>query len=89
MYLQRFGHNDSVSEKVEGRIEFPLSINMLPFTTDPDSKGVDTSLYMYDLTSAVVHKGKLDAGHYYVYCRRGDQVRTGRSSHYVDCCYHC
>lgn len=48
---------------------------MLPFTTDPDSKGIDTSLYMYDLTSAVVHKGKLDAGHYYVYCRRGDQVR--------------
>lgn len=29
---------------------------------------------MYDLASAVVHKGKLEAGHYYVYCRQGDQV---------------
>jgi ubiquitin carboxyl-terminal hydrolase 22/27/51 len=64
-----------VSEKVEGKVDFPLSINMLPYTTKPNAK-VDKSKYMYDLASAVVHRGKLDAGHYYVYCRQGEQVRS-------------
>lgn len=72
MQLKRYEHTFSVSEKLEGRIDFPLSINMLPYTTNPDSR-VDKSRYIYDLSSAVVHKGKLDAGHYYVYCRQGDE----------------
>ncbi|KAL6239112.1 hypothetical protein BDW75DRAFT_199647 [Aspergillus navahoensis] len=72
MQLKRFEHTFSVSEKVEGRIDFPLSINMLPYTTNPNTC-VDKSRYTYDLSSAVVHKGKLDAGHYYVYCRQGDE----------------
>ncbi|THC91464.1 hypothetical protein EYZ11_009072 [Aspergillus tanneri] len=72
MQLKRYEHTFSVSEKLEGRIDFPLSINMLPYTTNPQPR-VDKSRYMYDLLSAVVHKGKLDAGHYLVYCRQGDQ----------------
>ncbi|OJJ40307.1 hypothetical protein ASPWEDRAFT_166387 [Aspergillus wentii DTO 134E9] len=73
MQLKRFEHTFSVSEKVEGKIDFPLSINMLPYTTNPHTQRIDKSRFMYDLSSAVVHKGKLDAGHYYVYCRQGDQ----------------
>jgi ubiquitin carboxyl-terminal hydrolase 22/27/51 len=46
---------------------------MLPYTTNPDT-AVDKSRYIYDLSSAVVHKGKLEAGHYYVYCRQGEEV---------------
>ncbi|RAL03790.1 putative ubiquitin C-terminal hydrolase Ubp8 [Aspergillus ibericus CBS 121593] len=72
MQLKRFEHTFSVSEKLEGKIDFPLSINMLPYTTVPHAR-VDRSRFMYDLSSAVVHKGKLDAGHYYVYCRQGDE----------------
>ncbi|PWY88442.1 ubiquitin carboxyl-terminal hydrolase [Aspergillus heteromorphus CBS 117.55] len=72
MQLKRFEHTFSVSEKLEGKIDFPLSINMLPYTTRPHAK-VDRTRFMYDLSSAVVHKGKLDAGHYYVYCRQGDE----------------
>lgn len=67
-----------MSEKVEGRIDFPLSINMLPYTTKAHQKNVNPSKYVYDLASAVVHKGKLDAGHYYAYCRQGDQVGSSR-----------
>ncbi|KAL1975030.1 hypothetical protein VTN31DRAFT_5234 [Thermomyces dupontii] len=73
MQLKRFEHTLAVSEKVEGRIDFPLSINMLPYTTKAHQKNVNPSKYVYDLASAVVHKGKLDAGHYYAYCRQGDQ----------------
>ncbi|CEN59638.1 Putative Ubiquitin C-terminal hydrolase Ubp8 [Aspergillus calidoustus] len=72
MQLKRFEHTFAVSEKLEGRIDFPLSINMLPYTTNPDT-AVDKSRYIYDLSSAVVHKGKLEAGHYYVYCRQGEE----------------
>ncbi|KAL4791199.1 hypothetical protein BDV19DRAFT_313846 [Aspergillus venezuelensis] len=72
MQLKRFEHTFTSAEKVEGRIDFPLSINMLPYTTNPNTT-VDKSRYTYDLSSAVVHKGKLDAGHYYVYCRQGEE----------------
>lgn len=71
---QRFGHSEAVSEKLEGRVNFPLSINMLPYTTKPNSQKVPKSKYMYDLSTAVIHKGQLDTGHYYAYCRQGDQV---------------
>ncbi|EEH22268.2 hypothetical protein PABG_04479 [Paracoccidioides brasiliensis Pb03] len=74
MQLKRFEHTLSVSEKVEGKVDFPLSINMLPYTTRPySSTPANNSGYIYDLSSTVVHKGKLDAGHYYVYCRQGEQ----------------
>lgn len=71
---QRFGHSEAVSEKLEGRVNFPLSINMLPYTTKPNSQKVPKSKYMYDLSTAVIHKGQLDTGHYYAYCRQGEQV---------------
>jgi ubiquitin carboxyl-terminal hydrolase 22/27/51 len=73
MQLKRFEHSSAVSEKVEGRVDFPLSINMLPYTTHRHREDLDKSKFIYDLSSAVVHKGKLDAGHYYVYCKQGDQ----------------
>ncbi|EAL89111.2 ubiquitin C-terminal hydrolase Ubp8, putative [Aspergillus fumigatus A1163] len=73
MQLKRFEHSSAVSEKVEGRVDFPLSINMLPYTTHRHREDLDKSKFVYDLSSAVVHKGKLDAGHYYVYCKQGDQ----------------
>jgi len=66
---------ETVTYVVEGRIDFPLTLNMLPYTTKANQRRArtDQSRYMYDLASAVVHRGKLDAGHYYVYCRQGDQ----------------
>lgn len=79
-WFQRFEHKSkassklSFSDKIEGRIDFPLSVNMLPYTTNPNSQRVDKSKYWYDLSSAVIHKGKLESGHYYAYCRQGDQV---------------
>ncbi|KAF7125194.1 hypothetical protein CNMCM5793_001303 [Aspergillus hiratsukae] len=73
MQLKRFEHSSAVSEKVEGRVDFPLSINMLPYTIHRHRDDLDKSKFIYDLSAAVVHKGKLDAGHYYVYCKQGDQ----------------
>jgi ubiquitin carboxyl-terminal hydrolase 22/27/51 len=55
------------SERLGGRIDFPLSLNMLPYTTKANHRKAGKSTYIYDLASAVLHQAKLDAGHYYGY----------------------
>lgn len=60
---------------MQGKIDFPLSINMMPYTTDPSAQ--NSGRYMYDLSSAIVHTGTtVDSGHYYAYCRQGEQVSS-------------
>ncbi|KAJ5949365.1 hypothetical protein N7454_000949 [Penicillium verhagenii] len=69
MHLKRYEHNSSSSEKMHGHIDFPLSLNMLPYTIKKDKERVDTSQYIYDLSTVVVHQGSMDSGHYYAYTR--------------------
>ncbi|EER23407.1 hypothetical protein D8B26_001512 [Coccidioides posadasii str. Silveira] len=70
MQLKRFERHRSVSEKVDAKVSFPLSINMAPYTTRSHSKNV--LKYTYDLLSVVVHIGDIDSGHYLAYCRQGE-----------------
>ncbi|KAJ5621705.1 hypothetical protein N7528_006488 [Penicillium herquei] len=70
MQLKRYEHNSSSSEKVHGHIDFPMTLNMLPYTTvKKDKERVDTSKYIYDLSTVIVHQGSMDSGHYYAYTR--------------------
>lgn len=68
------------SGKLEAKLEFPLQLDMFPYTTRGKKhkrKGGDcvkTPQVWYDLQSVIVHKGKLDAGHYVCYCRKVDEV---------------
>ncbi|EGD93422.1 ubiquitin C-terminal hydrolase Ubp8 [Trichophyton tonsurans CBS 112818] len=71
MQLKRFERNRSVSEKVETKVTYPASINMMPYTTSPRSE--NRSQFQYDLLSVVVHIGDIDSGHYLAYCRHGEQ----------------
>lgn len=62
---------------MHGHIDFPITLNMLPYTVKKEKERVDTSKYIYDLSTVVVHQGSMDSGHYYSYTRLGgDQVRT-------------
>lgn len=62
---------------MEGHIDFPITLNMLPYTVKKDKERVDTSKYVYDLSTVVVHQGSMDSGHYYSYTRlAGDKVRA-------------
>lgn len=54
---------------MNGHIDFPLSVNMLPYTVKKDNLPVDMSNYMYDLSTVIVHQGTMDSGHYYAYTR--------------------
>ncbi|KAJ5779765.1 Peptidase C19 ubiquitin carboxyl-terminal hydrolase 2 [Penicillium paradoxum] len=69
MQLKRYEHSSNSSEKMNGHIDFPLSVNMLPYTVKKDSLPVDMSQYMYDLTAVIVHQGTMDSGHYFAYTR--------------------
>ncbi|KUM65309.1 hypothetical protein ACN42_g1750 [Penicillium freii] len=69
MQLKRYEHSSNSSEKMNGHIDFPLSVNMLPYTVRKDNLPVDMSNYMYDLSTVIVHKGTMDSGHYYAYTR--------------------
>ncbi|KAJ6170981.1 hypothetical protein N7470_000048 [Penicillium chermesinum] len=69
MQLKRYEHNSTSSEKVNGHIDFPLTLNMLPYTVKKDKERVDTSRYIYDLSTVVVHQGTMDSGHYFAYTR--------------------
>ncbi|KAI4149025.1 MAG: hypothetical protein LQ340_004820 [Diploschistes diacapsis] len=91
--LKRYEHNKQNPQKLETKLNFPLQLDMLPYTTrahrtkkknlppgtDPadfDPNGPTPlsarSPGWYDLSTVVVHMGKMDAGHYVCYCRRDD-----------------
>lgn len=56
---------------MEGHIDFPVTLNMLPYTVKKDKERLDTSKYIYDLSTVIVHQGTMDTGHYYAYTRLG------------------
>lgn len=57
---------------MDGHIDFPLTLNMLPYTVRKDNLPVDMSQYIYDLSTVIVHEGTMDTGHYFAYTRIGD-----------------
>ena len=48
---------------------------MYPYTTQCLSDQIDydetSPIHMYDLSAVIVHKGKMESGHYICYCREG------------------
>ena len=84
---QRFEYKQGRNEraaKIDTPVQFPLELNMLPYTNrgrsgggGPDAGKENYELARsctYDLVSVVVHVGEIDTGHYVSYCRVGDQV---------------
>ncbi|RCI11478.1 hypothetical protein L249_7415 [Ophiocordyceps polyrhachis-furcata BCC 54312] len=80
--LKRFeykqGRHDRAASKIDNVVQFPLQLNMLPYTNRVRSYESRESLELersciYDLLSVVVHVGEIETGHYVSYCRVGDQ----------------
>jgi len=81
--LQRFeykqGARDRSAAKIDTPVQFPLQLNMLPYTSRGRGHDGKENFELarsctYDLLSVVVHVGEIDTGHYVSYCRVGDQV---------------
>ena len=68
---QRFefkqGARDRVASKIDTKVQFPLTLNMLPYTTrgrSPEARDNPemSRSCMYDLLSVVEHVGEIDTG---------------------------
>ncbi|KAK4240748.1 ubiquitin carboxyl-terminal hydrolase [Achaetomium macrosporum] len=79
--LKRFEYKQGRNEraaKIDTPVQFPLQLNMLPYTNRARSQDVRDNYELarsctYDLLTVVVHVGEIDTGHYMSYCRVGDQ----------------
>ncbi|KAI6779465.1 uncharacterized protein J7T54_001881 [Emericellopsis cladophorae] len=72
------GRHDRAASKIDDPVNFPLQLNMLPYThrvrakEGREGRELERSC-TYDLLSVVVHVGEIETGHYVSYCRVGDQ----------------
>ncbi|KAI9723577.1 MAG: hypothetical protein M1812_000877 [Candelaria pacifica] len=78
MQLKRFGRSKDGTEKVERKLQFPLQLDMSPYTkleTQGEGRGTNETVdsCLYDLSSVVVHKGDMQSGHYISFCRQSNQ----------------
>jgi ubiquitin carboxyl-terminal hydrolase 22/27/51 len=87
IHLKRFEHTNSTSSKIETKINFPIKLDLYPFTTfhkstqtknakapgSPPNSNYNINnpgnSLMYELAGVIVHKGKIDSGHYVNYTR--------------------
>jgi len=67
--MKRFEHHKDLqtSAKIHLKVQFPLQINMLPYTNRARTQDVRENFELarsctYDLLSVVVHDGKLNSG---------------------------
>lgn len=77
--MKRFEHSKSAPTKLETKITFPLELDFYPYTTrfKKSAKAQQSNGYIplpqpaliYELTGVIVHKGKIDSGHYISYSR--------------------
>lgn len=88
IHLKRFEHTKAQSSKIETLVRFPVKLDIHPYTTSHKASikaakaaGTPLSNYntnnpanslIYELSSVVVHKGKLESGHYISYSREGN-----------------
>ena len=76
IHLKRFSHSkgNGQSSKVETRIRFPFTLDLEPYLASGGEGGVvvDAEAATYELSAVIVHKGKIDNGHYICYCRQGE-----------------
>lgn len=81
-------HTKSTSSKIETTVRFPVKLDIHPYTTAhkaalkaAKASGTPVSNFntnspanslVYKLSSVIVHKGKIDSGHYVSYSREGN-----------------
>ncbi|KAF2011680.1 cysteine proteinase [Aaosphaeria arxii CBS 175.79] len=90
IHLKRFEHHKSTSTKIETKVNFPMKIDLYPYTSKyksthpkgsknaklpPSNHNANTpaNSLIYELATVIVHKGKMDSGHYVSYSREGNE----------------
>jgi ubiquitin C-terminal hydrolase len=66
LHLKRFKNDGSFVEKIDKHLDFPLDLDLRPFSSDNSNDDE----YKYDLYAIVVHTGSSStSGHYYCFIR--------------------
>ncbi|KAF5753591.1 putative ubiquitinyl hydrolase 1 [Helianthus annuus] len=66
-HLKRFKNDGSYVEKIDKHVEFPLELDLQPYTSGIQNNNMD---FTYELYAVVVHAGfSSSSGHYYSYVR--------------------
>jgi ubiquitin carboxyl-terminal hydrolase 22/27/51 len=85
-FQNEFRGGSVVQKKIKGRVQYPLEIDMKPYTTEGGKKakgkadgktggGEYGGKFMYELESVIVHEGKaIEQGHYFAFCRAAAEV---------------
>lgn len=88
VHLKRFSHSkkNGASVKLDTRVRFPMAVDLGPYLTVPPEAGKKDPAAgeeagkddppvkpIYELSSVIVHKGKMDSGHYISYSRVYDE----------------
>lgn len=84
-FQNEFRGGSVVQKKIKGRMQYPLEIDMRPYTTqggkggkkDKGKAGIgvgggdgNEGSFLYELESVIVHEGKaIEQGHYFAFCR--------------------
>ncbi|CAG8581273.1 3620_t:CDS:2, partial [Dentiscutata heterogama] len=77
--VERFSREGKTTSKNEAPFEFPEEINMTKWTSlaqevlEQGGSLDDLPDFKYNLISVVNHEGKINTGHYTVYCKNRDQ----------------
>lgn len=86
--MKQLGTGTFIPEKYEGKLDFPLHLDMAPWSTRPPQPGSASTNgstsggkdkkprdnYMYDLDCVVVHQGEhAQNGHYFAFCRQDNK----------------
>lgn len=86
-FQNEFKGGNVVQKKIKGRVQYPLEIDMRPYTTKRgknskgEGKGDDQEKFLYELESVIVHEGKaIEQGHYFAFCRAGGNSGEGSTN---------
>ncbi|KAJ9452758.1 Ubiquitin carboxyl-terminal hydrolase 21 [Diplonema papillatum] len=68
LHLKRFGFDMTTHKqaKINEKQEFPETLDLSPYTTDPDQ---NRAQQQYTLFAVLVHSGDVNAGHYYAFLK--------------------
>ncbi|EEY66920.1 ubiquitin-specific protease, putative [Phytophthora infestans T30-4] len=79
-HLKRFEFDYDTMEKmkINDYLEFPMEIDMFPYTSDAGADSGDGKSIMYDLVGVVVHSGTSDTGHYYSFIKDREATENPR-----------